>query len=194
VDLQATGWRFLAGHRVRVSISGGDWPTVWPLPTSDPIVLVSGIEGSCRIELPGLPSDARPYEPAGDLMTDTEGDGWVERSKRSTWRIVTDSIAGTSGIEASDGWSVRSRDEGVSASESRSYQAFVGEADPLSADVRGKATFRLKRPDLSVRSTARGRFGSTEDTFIYDVELQVRADGRVIHQKRWEGEVPRNLC
>jgi putative CocE/NonD family hydrolase len=194
VDLQATGWRFLAGHRVRVSISGGDWPTVWPLPTSDPIVLVSGVEGSCRIELPGLPSDARPYEPAGDLMTDTEGDGWVERSKRSTWRIVTDSIAGTSGIEASDGWSVRSRDEGVSASESRSYQAFVGEADPLSADVRGKATFRLKRPDLSVRSTARGRFGSTEDTFIYDVELQVRADGRVIHQKRWEGEVPRNLC
>lgn len=194
VPLQATGWRFRAGHRIRVAVACGDWPTVWPLPTTDPVVLSLGPEGACRLELPRVPPDARPYEPTGELMEDPDRGGWVDQERPSTWCIVTDSMSGTAGIEASDAWAVRQPGEGIRAGETRRYRAFVSEQDPLAAEVAGEATFRLDRPGLSVRSTARGRFGSTEHAFTYDVRLDVRADGRLVHRRRWRGSVARRLC
>ncbi|MDP9242179.1 MAG: hypothetical protein M3O84_03285, partial [Actinomycetota bacterium] len=120
--------------------------------------------------------------------------GWEGRNGPSTWEIVTDTLAGTSGIRASDAWSVRSPDRELRARESRRYQAFISEADPLGADVKGEATFRLDRPDVAVRSTARGRFRATEEEFLYDVRLDVREDGAIVHRDRWHGRVPRRLC
>ena len=84
--------------------------------------------------------------------------------------------------------------EDAFVSESRRYQAFIGEADPLSADVEGSATFRLEWPGLAVRSTARGRFTATAEDFRYDVRVNVKEGGRSIHRKRWRGRVPRRLC
>jgi putative CocE/NonD family hydrolase len=193
-ELQATGWRFRVGHRIRLAIANGDWPTVWPLATTEPIELSLGPDPGSRVELPGLPPDAAPFTVSGELMTDPGGTGWEDRSKGSTWRIVTDSIAGTSGIEASDGWSARSIEADAFVSESRRYQAFIGEADPLSAEVGGAATFRLERPGLAVRSTARGRFTATAESFHYDVRLDLREGRRRVHRKRWRGSVPRTLC
>ncbi len=194
IELQATGWRFLEGHRIRVSVAGSDWPTVWPLPTTDPLVLLMGPDGACRVELPGTPPDAEPYEPAGEIRESSDRAGWEWRSGPSTWEIVTDTLAGTSGIRASDAWSVRSPNRELRAKESRRYQAFISEADPLGADVEGEATFRLDRPDVSVRSTARGRFRATEEEFLYDIRLDVREGGGIVHRDRWRGSVPRRLC
>ncbi|MDP9185101.1 MAG: CocE/NonD family hydrolase [Actinomycetota bacterium] len=194
LELQATGWRFRAGHRIRLAVANADWPTVWPLPTTEPIELSLDADGACRLELPGLPPDAEPVTVSGELMTDPGGTGWETRDEGSTWRIVTDSIAGTSGIEASDGWSARSTEEDASVAETRRYHAFVGEADPLSADVEGTATFRLEQPGHPVRSTARGRFTSTAEEFHYDVRLDVQASGRRVYRQRWRGSVPRTLC
>jgi uncharacterized protein len=194
LDLQATGWRFRPGHRIRLAIANADWPTVWPLPTIEPIELSVNPDAAPRLQLPGLPPDAEPFTATGELSTDPGGTGWEYGRERSTWRIVTDSIAGTSGIEASDSWEGRAPDEDAFVSESRRYQAFIGEADPLSADVQGSATFRLEWPGLAVRSTARGRFTATADDFRYDVRLTVKEGGRSMHRKRWRGSVPRKLC
>ena len=194
MELQATAWRFLVGHRIRLAIANADWPTVWPLPTAEPIELVLGPDGWCRLELPGLPPDAQPFTAEGELASDPGGTGWEYRNERSAWRIVSDSIAGTSGIEASDRWSARATEEDAFVAESRRYEAFIGEADPLSAEVDGAATFRLEWPELTVRSTARGRFTSTADEFRYDVRLDVKGGGRRLHSKRWRGSVPRALC
>jgi hypothetical protein len=191
IDLLATGWRFRAGHRVRVSVAGADWPTVWPLPTTESPELHLG---ACRIELPGVPADMEPFEPTGDLKPRATVHGWQEATERSTWEIVTDTLAGTSGIRASDGWRSRSPDGALASREFRRYEAFVKEADPLGADVDGEATFTLERPDVSVRSRATGTFAATQDEFRYDVRLTVREGGEVLHRKRWRGSVPRRLC
>jgi hypothetical protein len=194
VELQATGWRFETGHRIRVAVAGSDWPTVWPLPTTDPLVLTIGPGEPCRIELPRVPSDSRPFTPTGSLMGDVDQAGWEEHAKPSTWRIVTDAMAGTSGIEASDAWATSSAMDGISASETRRYRAFIDEADPLLAEVNGSATFTLDRPGLSVRSVARGRFTATADVFTYNIRLEVRDADQLVHRDRWRGSVPRRLC
>ena len=59
--LLAACWRFRAGHRIRVSVAGGDWPNVWPLPTCNPVVLHLG-DGFGTLTLPLAPADARPFE------------------------------------------------------------------------------------------------------------------------------------
>jgi hypothetical protein len=201
IELLASGWRFLPGHRVRVSFAAADWPTVWPLPTTESPELVLS-RGSCRIELPAVPDDARPFEPEGTLKPRAAEQGveqaseqrWDESSERSTWEIVTDTLAGTEGIRASDGWRSRSPDRALRSREFRRYEAFVKEADPLDADVNGEATFTLERPDVSVRSHAKGSFTATAEEFRYDIRLTVREDGSVIHRNRWRGSVPRRLC
>ena len=199
IELLASGWRFLPGHRVRVSVAAADWPTVWPPPTTEsPELVLSGSGGSCRIELPAVPDDARPFEPEGTLKpraaVDATEPAWDESSERSTWEIVTDTLAGTEGIRASDGWRSRSPDGSLRSREFRRYEAFVKEADPLGADVNGEATFTLERPDVSVRSHAKGSFTATAEAFRYDIRLTVREDGTVIHRNRWRGVVPRRLC
>jgi hypothetical protein len=191
LELQATGWRFRSGHRIRLAIANSDWPTVWPLPTTTPVELAIG---PSRLELPGLPPDARAHTPEGEPATDAEGTGWTYADGASSWRLVTDSIAGTTGIEASDTWSGRADDGGSYLSEARRYQAFIGDADPVSADVEGAATFRVEVPDSTVRSTATGRFTGTAEEFRYDVRLTVKADGDTVHKQRWRGSVPRRLC
>ena len=59
---------------------------------------------------------------------------------------------------------------------------------------KGEATFTLERPDVSVRSHAKGSFTATAEEFRYDIRLTVRDDGSVIHRNRWRGSVPRRLC
>jgi uncharacterized protein len=203
IELLATGWRFLPGHRVRVSVAAADWPTVWPLPTTEsPELLLSGTSsgsgGGCRVDFPGVPEDAQPFEPQGTLKQQAarqaSGQAWDESSERSKWEIVTDTLAGTEGIRASDGWRSRSPDRMLRSREFRRYEAFVKEADPLGADVNGEATFTLERSDVSVRSHAKGSFTATAEEFRYDIRLTVRDDGTVIHRNRWRGSVPRRLC
>ena len=146
------------------------------------------------MELPGVPPDIRPYEPTGALKHRADEQGWDEAGERSRWEIVVDTLAGTEGIRASDGWRSRSPDRSLRTREYRRYEAFIGEADPLRADVNGEATFTLERPDVSVRSHAKGNFTATAGEFRYDIRLTVREDGTVIHRNRWRGSVPRRLC
>ena len=193
IELQATGWRFDAGHRIRLAVAGSDWPTVWPLPTTDPIVLRVGGEGGGELRLPGLPEDARAFEPAGTLFDGQDTGGFRELPGRSTWRVVTDGIAARSGIEASDEERFEHPEDGLRVEEARKYQAYVSSADPLDATAQGRAIFRVKTPSSDVRTTATGNFGCTAEVFTYDLRLVVHEDGRVLHRSRWRGSVPRRL-
>jgi hypothetical protein len=103
-------------------------------------------------------------------------------------------MTGASGIEATDASESRHADDGVRAVEQRRYQAFMSGADPLDARVEGSTTFVLERPGLSIRSKAWGAFGCTGETFTYDVQLEVHADGEPFARRRWRGSVDRRLC
>lgn len=194
IILQATGWRFDRGHRIRLAIAGSDWPTVWPQPTNAPFAILLSPTSPATLLLPPLPSDARPVEVTEPGPYELGAGGWVDVPRPSTWRIVTEAMTGASGIEASDASASRHPDEEVRAEEVRTYRAFVDAADPLEARVDGSATFMLERPGLGVRSKASGVFGSTAEVFTYDVRLDVRANGERIARRRWSGSVDRRLC
>ncbi|MBV9813402.1 MAG: CocE/NonD family hydrolase, partial [Acetobacteraceae bacterium] len=49
LTLPETGYRFAAGHRIRIALSTTYWPVVWPSPRS---VLLALFAGACRLVLP----------------------------------------------------------------------------------------------------------------------------------------------
>ena len=57
VQVDATGWRFAAGHRIRVSIAGADWPNVWPTPVPATLAVHRGPDTPSRITLPVVPDE-----------------------------------------------------------------------------------------------------------------------------------------
>src|SRR5262249_42976423 len=56
-ELDAASWLFPKGHRIRVAISGADFPEVWPSPLAATIRIHSGPSQASRIVLPALPAE-----------------------------------------------------------------------------------------------------------------------------------------
>jgi predicted acyl esterase len=186
LPLMAAGWRFAAGHRIRVAVAVSDWPNLWPLPEVAPLEILSPVE----LELPGLPDDAVAFEPADEPLVAVAQPG-AETTGRSEWNVVTDVLTGRAGIVTS----MRARDaipaEGWSVTESGSRWAMAGDDDPLTAAVRGHWRYQLKRPGLEAGVHAESRFRATADAFLVDLRLRVTADGAPFAERRWKERIPR---
>jgi hypothetical protein len=194
IALQATGWRFARGHRIRLAIAGSDWPTVWPPPTAEPVAVRLSSTTPATLRLPPLPSDARPLNLAEPPPYEPDAAGWFEQDGPSTWRMVTDGMTARSGIEASDASRSEHRGDAVRTAEVRTYRAFIPAGDPLGAEVEGATTFVIERNGRRTRTVASGVFTCTRDEFHYDVRLEVRSDDEPLATRRWSGSVPRRLC
>ena len=63
VPLRAAGYRFEAGHRIRLSFTSSYWPVLWPSPLPCDITLLHGGKTPSRLILPVIP----PAGGDGDL-------------------------------------------------------------------------------------------------------------------------------
>lgn len=188
LQLNATNWRFEAGHRARLAIGSSDWPTVWPASTREPLRLRVGPQA--RLSLPlapaGLGIDDElevepPISPAGSSTPDD-----------ATWVVIHDRTAQRSGIETSWG-EERVSAESVRLHEALRVKATVGDDDPDSAMVEGGVRFTLTRPDVHIVSEAAGRFWSIPSAFRCELRLDVWVDGEPFASRTWESEVARDL-
>jgi hypothetical protein len=189
LPLMATGWRFRAGHRIRVAVAASDWPCLWPLPALHGVAVTTPVE----LVLPGLPDDAVAYTPDGEVVTVTAEDA-VGRDRPSTWTIVTDVMTGRAGVEASDWTSFEFPGESLLCEEEHRYRTSVIDDDPLSAEAEGRTRFRVRTPEHDVEARASGRFRATETEFLVDLDLDVRRDGEPFHRRRWRERIPRDGC
>jgi uncharacterized protein len=186
IGLLATGWRFAAGHRIRVAVATSDWPHLWPFPQLHPLEVTTPVE----LALPGLPADARPFDPADDPRVAIAQPG-ARTSGRSTWRVIDDVLTGQSGIDTGMTERHEITAEGMRCDESARRVAMVREGEPLSAVVWGHRRYRLRRPGLDAVVRADGRFRATAEHFLADVRLRVAVDGLPFADRRWRERIPR---
>jgi uncharacterized protein len=96
VELDATSWVFPAGHRLRLSLAGTDWPNLVPPPA--PVTLTVERDGSA-LTLPALdgpspspPPSLPPHRPADRQASTPPASGWTcvatppPTRSGSTWR------------------------------------------------------------------------------------------------------------
>jgi hypothetical protein len=185
LPLMAAGWRFAAGHRIRVAVAVADWPNLWPLPVVAPLEVTAPVE----LELPGLPADAAPFDPAAEPLVEIAQPG-AETEASSRWDVVTDVLTGEAGIVTE----MRSREaipaEGWSIVESARRWAMTPD-DPLGAAVSGTWRYQLKRPGLETDVQVETRFEATADEFVADLRLRVEADGAPFAERSWKERILR---
>ena len=195
LELDATSWVFPAGHRLRLSLAGADWPNLVPPPA--PVTLTVERDGSA-LTLPVLhdPSPSpppslpppRPPHPAAD----GPGPGRPDPPPAVVWRVVRDVLGRRAEAEIDHGGRTEPPDGAVLVER---YRGTVGTTrDPGLTWARGEADYRVEWPEATVATSARLDLRGDADAFEVQLDLEAREGDQVRWTRSWHRRIPRHLA
>ena len=181
VPLWATSYLVTAGHRLRVSVSGSDFPRIWPTRTNPRLRLATGGLSPSAIRLPVVPWAETP---AGTLPVP---DPSVKRTPLDIegtprWQIIREPASGAVTVTTGIRSAIRTVSGDGRFEIDRTGRAFVMTARPDSARVEGEATIRLQTGEGS-NVTVQSRLRITQDGQNY--HASVTMDGQRIFERDW---------
>jgi putative CocE/NonD family hydrolase len=192
IDLDATGWIFEPGHRIRLAISGGDFPNVWPTPVPAANRVYLGGDAASRLIIPLAPAQQadspRPSflpPPAAQPTADVITEGPI-------WEVRDDVMRGIRTVRIEYGRTLRLPD-GTEIVEQQRMQSMASRDDPGDARAEGEVRVRRTSRGSTTEATALGILTSTAIAFNLAVHLEVRLEGRPHFHRRWEASFPRLL-
>ncbi len=192
VPLDATSWLFEPGHRIRLSLSGADFPNLWPSPKPYVGTVYVGGSINSRLILPTVGPAASPLpEPKFQPPAPAESTADVQ-GERPIWRVTRDHMAGTAEVYLRTAHRARVGDD-VAFYRGSEMNAVASERDPAHASVRGLSWVTLSWLDREIDTRARGQIESTGSTFHVTIQLEIAMDGRPYLEKRWSRSIPRQL-
>jgi hypothetical protein len=193
VTLKATGYRFLAGHRLRLSIASAYWPVVWPAPYPAENRLHRGSAQPSRLILPVVPQGRTlPQPPAfktspPDLIAVGSGS-----EETPVWQIIEDVIKQNVTIRVYGGdTSVLPDDTRLFTSELLEMTAY--HHDPAHARLYNEVIYDLEECGYKIHIRSTGNIRSTATDLHVDVQLAVTLNGTPFFQKTWLESIPRHL-
>jgi hypothetical protein len=182
VELEATSWRFDAGHRLRLAIAGTDWPNTVAPPA--PVVLDLDL-GATTLHLPrvdgpgiGSPPSLVPSAEQPDEPTDV------------VWRVERDILLRETSCVVDHG---STYDEpGVTCTDHYVGRVTVN-TETFAQRMTGTSSFTLAWPDVTVTSSAELRVDATESAFEIDLSLECTDGDAPFAHRRWQRTIPRDL-
>jgi uncharacterized protein len=198
VRLRACGYRFLAGHRIRVSVASASWPVIWPTPEPAQFELLTGGPpgspgGQSRLILPAIDPDGSNDVPA--FRTEPADVQTVGRGKDDppVWRITEDVLLGTVTVSCFEG-SETITEDGTRLYGSEGHEMTASDADPARARMASEVVYRLHQDGHEIVAEATAAMTSTLTDFKLTGELRVRLDGEPFHTSTWDESIPRDLA
>jgi hypothetical protein len=194
--LRPAGYRFLSGHRIRVSISSSAWPAIWPSPDPTTFRLHHGSDETSFLLLPVVPPAGGPGDVAvPTFKTTTPGlidVGSEGAADPPVWTITEDVINETVTITIHDGGEVV-LDDGRRLYSAETFELTASDADPARASLAADAVYRWH--ELAFDTEIRARALQTSDASDFDlrVELEVDLDGEPFFRRAWQERIPRRL-
>src|SRR5882672_385308 len=189
--LDHVAYRFPKGHRIRVAISTAYWPMMWPSP--EPVTLTL-LTGKSELSLPVRPKKREKLRPF------PEPDGAAPASLRS---VREASNSRTVEMDIATGEQVTRIVDDFGETENQSHGLITGSIaretyrikpdDPLSAVAETHWTQTLRRADWSVRTVARCRLTADRESFHVTGAVEAYENGRLVHEKKWDSKIKRNL-
>jgi len=189
LELDATAWRFPAGHRLRLSVCSADFPNLWPTPLPGTNALYRNREHPSRLVLPVVPLRLAPE---GALPTDEatfEVPNWPVVPYRLApdevpWEVVTDVLGDRTGLRMR----MHSTSHANSTTEVTSdaqFQVWASNRDPADVVATGRHHRRVTRSDGITVVEATCTVRSTATAFHVTIDLVVTVGGLLHHQRRW---------
>ena len=191
VDIDTTGWRFRAGHRLRLSIAAADWPNVWPTPEPCAIDVWHGPNRQSRLILPAVP-DAGPLEAPAFRPSPLPARPASGAIPTPTWDFARDLLTGhvTTSIRVE---TEHRTPDGTRIERDCGCVCQVDPADPARVSARGWHRCRSTHEGRTTEARADVVITSTADAFDVTIDLEVTVDGAPHTTRRWVESIPRQL-
>ncbi len=188
VELDATSWVFPPGHRIRLALAAGDWPSIWPPPRRGWLEVDPA---SLRLHLPVLDGPG-PEAAAPALALPPPAAAAASPSPRVVWRVEDDRLRrerrvvidhGGSTVLPGRGW-LRER-----------YLGRVGVSldDPGHAVASGSASYVVRFPEATCAARADLDVRSDGDGLAVRLRLRVAERGGLARERRWARRYPGRL-
>ena len=196
LTMNVCGHRFMAGHRIRLSIASTYWPMIWPAPYPATLTIQTA---ASVLELPVRPADAGPSvsfpAPAhGPRTPMTQLDPGVVRRYSvqdhvtGETRYVTDAVGGVFGegvlrFDAID----------VEVAQSLKRELTIRDDDPLTARSVVTQSYALGREGWRTVIDTRAELSSDREKFYLSGVVTARLNGEVVAERRWSETFARDL-
>lgn len=193
VPLRSTAHRFLAGHRVRISVASSAWPVIWPSPEPAVFGLHLGGPEPSRLVLPTAPPES-PL-PVADFKTTPAGQREVGawRGDPARWTVTEDVIDGSVTVTTSEFGEQTLPDGRTTLYTGESLEMTARDADPAHARLHNEVVYRLREDGSEVLIEANGTIRTTATDFHMNVGLRVTLDGAPFFERGWLETIPRRL-
>ncbi|MCB9134467.1 MAG: CocE/NonD family hydrolase [Anaerolineales bacterium] len=191
VQMKAAGYRFLPGHRIRLSVASAYWPVIWPAPYPAELTLHRGPATPSRLILPTLPGESFVQPPPLKTTPPELISLGKESYSPPVWQITQDVIKGTTTVKTyGDDTSILP--DGTRIFTAEMLEMTTSDRDPAHTHLYTEVDYELEeRYQTHIRAT--GSIRSTETAFHIDVQLQVTLNGNLFFQKSWLESLPRHL-
>ena len=194
VPLRAAGYRFLPGHRVRLSIASAHWPVIWPSPGAGELAILRGPDAPSRLELPLAPAGAETVPPPrfSEEPPVLRVFG-TEASEPVRWETVEDHVARTVTVRTHEA-ATSTLPDGVSTlyiGESLTMTAW--EREPGAGRFENTCEYRLGQDGRRVVVVADGTTVASSSAFDMAVRIRVELDGATFFEREWHEAIPRDL-
>jgi len=189
IELDATAWKFSRGHRVRLSISGSDFPNSWPAKSGIVINIETGGENQSLLQLPVLTADTKK---SPEFTKSTKATYKSVATDPPEWRTSEDPLTGNVTLTVNRASTNTVRD-GVEFTGSDSVIFSTNRNNGDESRIEGKSTSEISYDAVSVRSVGVQKIDSDSKFFHWEVDLTVTKDGQPIHERTWKQSFPRDL-
>ncbi len=190
LPLDETGYRFGAGHRLRLALSTAYWPYLVPAPRAVTATMRAGAEAELVLPVLGeTPETPPPGAPGPDPLP-----AWPRVTPGHTRRQVEEDLA--SGrvryVIAEDSGVTEVPDHGLRLRETRNEVWEIDPADPAGASAQLTFLSERGRGAWRARTRAEVRLLCHPDRFEVEAELVATEGEQEFHRLRWAFATPRD--
>jgi putative CocE/NonD family hydrolase len=194
IAMRASAHRFLAGHRIRLSVASAMWPVVFPSPYPAEYALHLGSVAPARIVLPTVPT-GRPVTPVPPFKTTPPAllELGSYRGEPPRWEIVEDVIDGSVTVRTSEFGEATLPDGRTTLYTGEALEMTARDADPAHARMHNEVVYRVREDGSEILIEASGTVRTTETDVHMNVGLRVTLDGAPFFERGWLETIPRRL-
>jgi putative CocE/NonD family hydrolase len=187
IPLEAIGYAFPPGHRLRFSLSSSYWPWAWPAPEAATLTVGTG---GATLGLPTRPAGRRDAPPSA-LGPPPAGDAGVGESTRV---VETDAASGlkTLRVDRTRGRRPVSP-SGPLEIEGRQSDLFsIVDGDPLSAEVECERRMGMLRDGWSAHVETQSRMRANAGEFVLEHRIEAFENGELVYSRERAVRIPRD--
>jgi uncharacterized protein len=186
---------FVAGNRIRLSISTSSWPTVWPAQDQATLTIRTGEAALILpVRRPRREDAALAFAPASMGETGAVTSLAIPRAERS---FGLDLIGGTAHLvvegDASGNAPRRHEEIGTTLAHKLRREFSVRDGEPDSASQAVSQTYTLDCDGMEFRVEAEARMTATREAFEITARVRAFQDGALIAERDFSESVPRRL-